>query len=138
MKLFQLAYVQDDQNLHGFTRIVSSNTGEQTRHNTLLSCLAIKRASSSPDHFMKGDALVDDIIVALIENGEEIPEEYIQVQSVHAERSDRRGKNNDGSIIVYRKKPAMGVCDLRFSAALLERYPSTVPCPMHVARFHDL
>lgn len=92
--------------------------------------LAIKRVHASETMFIQGQPLVDDICVVLMNEGEEVPEGYVSLERIPAvKESNRTAKPSQTSsriILAYHQRPAMGLCDLSYESATLDRYPQKV------------
>ena len=92
--------------------------------------LAIKRAQASEVTFIQGEPLVDDICLVLINEGEEVPEGYVSLERLLPQKDSVRGsKPSQGfakTVIAYHQRPAMGLCDLSYESATLDRYPQKV------------
>ena len=92
--------------------------------------LAIKRAQASEVTFIQGEPLVDDICLVLINEGEEVPEGYVSLERLLPQKEFVRGsKLSQGfakTVIAYHQRPAMGLCDLSYESATLDRYPQKV------------
>ncbi len=81
--------------------------------------LAIRRATVSSSSFFLNEPFIDDIALLRIENEEELPEDFKETKIV-------------GDPIIascslsFRKQPAMGICDLCFESATIDRFPKQV------------
>ena len=95
-----------------------------------IGALAIKRAQASEVTFIQGEPLVDDICLVLINEGEEVPEGYVSLERLLPQKESIRGsKTSQGltkTVIAYHQRPAMGLCDLSYESATLDRYPQKV------------
>ena len=91
--------------------------------------LAIKRAHASEVTFIQGEPLVDDICLVLVNEGEEVPEGYVSLERMFSKEQSRAAKSSQGVpriVLAYHQRPAMGLCDLSYESATLDRYPQKV------------
>ena len=113
----------------GFERIVLCYGGEFSAKLANIGFLAFRRSADSNDAFIQGDSMLDDIVTILVEDGEEVPEDYVALDF-----SGDKTSRDHSLRLAFRKLPAMGLCDLRFSSALLDRYPEQVRLTLSLHR----
>ena len=92
--------------------------------------LAVKRAHASDVTFIQGQPLVDDICLVLTNEGEEVPEGYVSLDRVSAQKEAGRASKTSQTasrvVLAYHQRPAMGLCDLSYESTTLDRYPQKV------------
>lgn len=69
--------------------------------------------------------MIDDIAIVLTQEGEEIPPEYTTIPS-RVRRGPKGVSLEETMMLVCKKVAAMGLCDLRFSSTVTDRYPNEV------------
>ena len=101
--------------------------------------LAVKRAHASDEQYIQGEPLVDDICLVLVNEGEEVPEGYVSLERISAQKDgSRSAKSAQGLsriVLAYHQRPAMGLCDLSYESATLDRYPQKVLHKLSIAEF---
>lgn len=104
--------------------------------------LAIKRAHASEVTFIQGEPLVDDVCLVLINEGEEVPEGYVSLERILPQKeTSRTAKTPQGIskiVVAYHQRPAMGLCDLTYESATLDRYPQRVRAHLFTTCFFPL
>lgn len=99
--------------------------------------LAVKRAHASDEQYIQGEPLVDDICLVLVNEGEEVPEGYVSLERISAQKDgSRSAKSAQGLsriVLAYHQRPAMGLCDLSYESATLDRYPQKVLHKLSIA-----
>ena len=105
---------------------VSGNFPGDINTATSSSFLAYKRANNGLREYFVGTPFVDDICVVIESQGEDAPEGYVVLDN-YANSGPPYG---DTVRIAYRNCVPLGLCDLRYESATLERYPA-VDLPEH-------
>ncbi len=86
--------------------------------------IAFKRATSSPHAFIDGEPLLYDICVTKKSLKEEIPEKYLIIER---DISLAMALSIPSDLqFACRTLSAMGLCNLAYKAATVDRYPRTV------------
>jgi hypothetical protein len=117
----------------GFEAIEKSISGESFFDNGSSiprTRLAVRRADASHSMLIEGNPLVDDICIINRSLGEFEPEDYVIVDRCLQQPKFWGG---DNMVIAYHKRDALGLCDLKYESATLDRFPQEV---CHV--FHNL
>ncbi len=123
----------------GYELITKSITGLESGQIKPLGFLALKRADTSSVMFIEGEPLIDDLCLVLqpragddIER-EDIPEDYQEVErcaltapiNVHPSAASSV-QSLVSFIIGFHRRAAVGLCDLGYDSATLDRYPLQV------------
>ena len=114
-----------------------------------LGFVAVRRADNSAAAYVEGEPFVDDFVLALLYHGEEVPERYIRASKyIPLRANDSTSLGTMGSLsmglgsafggggtssaekdsaelvaLCYQKRPAMGLCDLKYTPVTLDRFP---------------
>jgi hypothetical protein len=114
----------------GFELIERSITKQYPADLENVGALAIKRATASEVMFIEGEPLVDDVCLILSNDGEEVPEGYVSLERIsnvkESLRSSKASQTAVKIVLAYHQRPAMGLCDLSYESATLDRYPQKV------------
>jgi hypothetical protein len=95
--------------------------GSTTAHRRIV----IKRAPDDDYVFSHGHAFVDDVCVVNLSEEETAPEEYRTIDQLMGGNS-RGSSVGDKVMLSYHHRPALGICNIPFEAATLDRYPRQV------------
>ena len=85
--------------------------------------LAVRRADGSKSMIIKGMPLIDDIVVINRSLKEYEPEDYVIIDRCLQQPKTWGG---DSMILAYHKREALGLCDLKYESATLDRFPQQV------------
>jgi hypothetical protein len=85
--------------------------------------LAVRRASSSNSTIILGEPLIDDICIINRSLNEFEPEDYVVVDRCLQSPKTWAG---DDMLIAYHKREPLGLCDLKYESATLDRFPHDV------------
>jgi hypothetical protein len=86
--------------------------------------IAVKRASLTPQALIHGVPIIDDICLVNSSAGETPPDEYIYLDKpLDTATLSQLRLSMEKIHLIYRHRPAMGLCDLPFEATTLDRYP---------------
>ncbi len=117
----------------GFELILKSVSEAYTAYLYPTGYIAVRRAKSTAMAYIKGDPLIDDVVMIWSKKNEEVPERYEEAAVVKAESSmtsmaQQMGIRTMGSLpenmtIGYHSRRPLGLTDLRYNSATLERYP---------------
>ena len=120
-----MKFVSNPDNLHdGFEVIKTCISGKASAQIKGLGYIAFKRAASTSHALIDGEPLLYDICVAKKSLKEEIPEKYLIVDR---DVSITMSLSIPSDLMfATRKLPAMGLCNLAYKAATVDRYPSVV------------
>eukprot|EP00605_Chrysophyceae_sp_TOSAG23-4_P000418 GSChrysophyteH1.ASY1.ANO1.474.1 assembled CDS len=105
--------------------------------------VAVRRARKSAMAYVKGDRIIDDVATIWLQEGESVPERYEKAavartetaMSSMAQQMGMRPTNAASETfgLVYHTRAPVGLTDLRYNSATLERYPQqdnkTFPLP---------
>jgi hypothetical protein len=109
----------------GYEVIRMSVTGKNVADLNVMSTtsstyLAFRRCVNDVENFIRGRPFIDDIIFLNFSQGDELPCGYTLV-----DRNINKGAPNgtDEVFLAYRKRAPVGICDMAYEAATLDRYP---------------
>jgi hypothetical protein len=95
--------------------------------------IAIRRAKKTAMAYIKGDRIIDDVVMVWAQENEEIPERYVKahvartettMSSMAQQMGMRTGNDHQEHYMIgYHQRQALGLTDLRYHSATLERYP---------------
>lgn len=85
--------------------------------------LAVRRANGSHSVLIEGMPLIDDIVIINRSLNEFEPEDYVIIDRCLQQPKTWSGYN---MILAYHKREPLGLCDLKYEAATLDRFPHEV------------
>jgi len=88
--------------------------------------LAVKRApAESPSNYIRGVPFIDDLCLIIESKSEEVPEKYkVTNRPAHRGSSSSYEYVQSHAVrICWHQRPAIGICDLQYESATLDRYP---------------
>lgn len=103
----------------GFELLDTSFSGKYSGSFDTQGFLAVSRADISSAMFLEGQHILTDVIIALESKWMEVEEEYLSVGKVGVLHQKQKGKY----ALAYSRCPAMGICDLIYDSATVDRYP---------------
>lgn len=106
----------------GYELLRSTASGKGSGYIKPFGFLALKRGSVNRDHIINGEEILFDICVIKQSLKEEVPEQYYPIEKDSAASMTPSFSSPD-IVLVTRKLPAMGICDLGYEASTLDRYP---------------
>lgn len=114
----------------GFELLRNSISGAESSQLRQLGYLAIKRADTSSVMFIQGEPMIDDIC-CLMRPGtaEELPTGYVMVEKTAYPNNATAAAAAAGQpyfALGYHVRSPVGLCDLRYESATLDRYPAQV------------
>ena len=83
------------------------------------SVFIIKRSPYGFREYFKGTSFIDDICIVIENNGEEIPGDYVAIEKP----ANKGPPYGDVVRVAYRLCVPLGICDLKYESATLDRYP---------------
>ena len=121
----------------GYELITNSISGHYSAYmSEYFGYIAVTRSTGSALEYLRGKAFIEDIQVVVFVQGEDIPERYMEVEHVVETKSlsstmaaamtgAKLPKEVDLNVvaIAYRLTEPVGLCDLHYEAATLDRYP---------------
>lgn len=112
----------------GYELITSTNTGADSPSLIGRGFLAVKRADVSDVRYLHADPIIDDISFFKKSANEELPERFLEIDVLPASQQAAHlsGRNAADVSIVYHKRPGLGLCDLVYDSATIDRYPKQV------------
>jgi hypothetical protein len=90
--------------------------------------LVVKRADTSDARYLKASPMVDDITFIRKSSGDQLPERFLEVDMLPAAYAAPHmiGKNAPDILLVCHTRPGLGLCDLVYESATVDRYPKEV------------
>ena len=83
---------------------------------------AVKRSVVSPSANIQGYPLIDDICFIYESEGEEGPDDYILIDKCLTKKNN----TSDRIFVSYHCRKPLGLCNLKYKAATVDRYPQKV------------
>lgn len=105
----------------GFEVIEKSFSGEHIadlNRGSMTTMVAIKRSPVNNTIYIYGTPLIDDICLVISSKDEDIPEGYVCI-----EKNLHKGLNGDKVFLAYHQIGPIGLCDLGYESATIDRYP---------------
>lgn len=88
--------------------------------------LAIKRADISSVMFIRGEPLIDDVCCAALLEGEVLPEQFVELQLSTSNPPSSTSGGQLSYALGCHWRSGLGLCDLSYESATLDRYPLQV------------
>lgn len=90
--------------------------------------LVIKRANTSSVRHLHSDTIIDDIQFLKKVANEELPERFHEISILPASQQSNHltGRNAAECSLVMHRRPGLGLCNLVYESATIDRYPKEV------------
>lgn len=90
--------------------------------------LAVKRANTSSVRHLHSDTIIDDIQFLKKSMNEELPERFQEIAVLPASQQGNHlsGRNAVDCSLVLHRRPGLGLCNLVYESATIDRYPKEV------------
>lgn len=85
--------------------------------------LAVRRADANHSMLIEGMPLIDDIVIINRSLGEFEPEDYVVIDRCLQQPKTWSG---DSMILAFHKREPLGLCNLKYESATLDRFPQHV------------
>ena len=116
----------DGPALDGYEILKYSASGKHSAQIKGLGFLAFKRAAASTFALIDGEPLLYDMCVAKKSAKEDVPDRYTVIDRDLVSSLPSLTTTTSDYIFATRFLPAMGVCNLAYQPATLDRYPAKV------------
>ena len=106
----------------GYEIIGGSVCGNTDTHVAESYFFAVKRSTAIPAAYLQGYPIIDDICFIFESEQEEAPDDYVVLDKCLIKKS-----NSSHRIFVsYHVRKPIGLCNLKYKAATVDRYPQKV------------